>query len=234
MRGSARTGARNRLPDGVPATGSLRSVTRRSIGMCGKTRRTAARCTRICAAPGSSCASGMGRTIPEGGWPGSGRLPRVPSAPRTAHAMATGNATRCSGTAKAARAFSRSSNANPGTPSLRKLTRRSGRYVDARAKQLIARQPRPMRTITVDNGTEFHADKPLEAQVSAQFYFATPHHAWERGTNKKTNGLICQYLPKRMRMEHLPQAACTRIATKLNRRPRKRLGYRTPEECYAP
>ena len=115
-----------------------------------------------------------------------------------------------------------------------RLTRRTGHYVNARAKQLITRRPRPMRPITVENGTEFHADKTFEAQVSAQFYFATPHHAWERGTNKKTNGLICQYLPKRMRMEHLPQAACTRIATKLNRRPRKRLGYRTPEECYAP
>ena len=115
-----------------------------------------------------------------------------------------------------------------------KLTRRSGRYVNARAKQLIARQPRPVRTITVDNGTEFHADKALETQVAARFYFATPHHAWERGTNENTNGLIRQYLPKRHSMEHLTQAACTRIATKLNRRPRKRLGYRTPEECYVP
>ena len=115
-----------------------------------------------------------------------------------------------------------------------KLTRRSGRYVNARAKQLIARQPRPVRTITVDNGTEFHAYKALEAEVAARFYFATPHHAWERGTNENTNGLIRQYLPKRHSMEHLTQAACTRIATKLNRRPRKRLGYRTPEECYVP
>lgn len=115
-----------------------------------------------------------------------------------------------------------------------KLTRRSGRYVNARAKQLITRQPRPVRTITVDNGTEFHAYKALEAQVAARVYFATPHHAWERGTNENTNGLIRQYLPKRTSMEQLTQAACTRIATKLNRRPRKRLGYRTPEECYVP
>ena len=115
-----------------------------------------------------------------------------------------------------------------------KLARRSGRYVNARAKQLITRQPRPVRTITVDNGTEFHAYKALEAQVAARFYFATPHHAWERGTNENTNGLMRQYLPKRASMEHLTQAACSRIATKLNRRPRKRLGYRTPEECYVP
>lgn len=114
------------------------------------------------------------------------------------------------------------------------LARRSGRDVNARAVQLIARQPRPVRTITVDNGTEFHAYRALEAQVAARIYFATPHHAWERGTNENTNGLIRQYLPKGASMAHLTQAACSRIATKLNRRPRKRLGYRTPEECYVP
>ncbi|SRR5713101_1272762 len=68
---------------------------------------------------------------------------------------------------------------------------------------------------------------------AARFYFATPHHAWERGTNENTNGLVRQYLPKRQSMAHLTQHECHRIAAKLNRRPRKRLGYRTPEECYA-
>lgn len=115
-----------------------------------------------------------------------------------------------------------------------KLTRRTGRYVNARAKHLINRQCRPVRTITVDNGTEFHAYKALEAPTAARVSFATPHHAGERGTNENTNGLIRQYLPKRQSMEHLTQAACTRMATKLNRRPRKRLGYRTPEECSVP
>ena len=115
-----------------------------------------------------------------------------------------------------------------------KLARRTGAEVNARAKQLIDAQPRPVRTITVDNGTEFHAYAALETHVDARFYFATPHHAWERGTNENTNGLIRQYLPKRASMEHVTQRDCTRIATKLNRRPRKRLRYRTPEECYVP
>ena len=106
--------------------------------------------------------------------------------------------------------------------------------MNARLRQLIDAQPRLVRTITVDNGTEFHSYKALEQVVDARFYFATPHHAWERGTNENTNGLIRQYLPKRASMEDLTQHACHRIATKLNRRPRKRLGYRTPEECYVP
>jgi IS30 family transposase len=64
------------------------------------------------------------------------------------------------------------------------------------------------------------------------FYFATPHHSWERGTNENTNGLIRQYLPKRSSMARIEQADLDAIAYKLNTRPRKRLGFRTPEECY--
>jgi IS30 family transposase len=113
-----------------------------------------------------------------------------------------------------------------------KLQRRTAPFCNARARHLINAQLHPVRTITVDNGTEFHSYQALETKVDARFYFATPHHSWERGTNENTNGLIRQYLPKRHSMAHLSQHDCNRIATQLNRRPRKRLGYRTPEECY--
>lgn len=116
---------------------------------------------------------------------------------------------------------------------LGQLRQRISAAVNARARQLITAQAHPVRTITVDNGTEFHEYAKLERTTRARFYFATPHHAWERGTNENTNGLIRQYLPKRQSMAHLTQHDCNRIATKLNRRPRKRLGFRTPEECYA-
>lgn len=112
------------------------------------------------------------------------------------------------------------------------LQQRTAPFVNARAQQLIAAQPRPVRTITVDNGTEFHSYAELEARLSTRFYFATPHHSWERGTNENTNGLLRQYLPKGTSMAHLSQQDCNRLAAKLNSRPRKRLGYRTPEECY--
>lgn len=105
--------------------------------------------------------------------------------------------------------------------------------VTRRVTQLIRRQPRRVRTITVDNGTEFHNYAAIEAHTTARFYFATPHHSWERGTNENTNGLLRQYLPKGASMANLTQQDCDRIAQHLNRRPRKRLGYRTPEECYA-
>jgi len=113
------------------------------------------------------------------------------------------------------------------------LRQRTSAAVNHRAQQLIAAQPHPVQTITVDNGTEFHDYARLERATATRFYFATPHHAWERGTNENTNGLLRQYLRKRQSMAHLTQHDCNRIAAKLNRRPRKRLGFRTPEECYA-
>ena len=95
---------------------------------------------------------------------------------------------------------------------------------------LIREQRRLITTITVDNGTEFHGYKDIERATGVTFYFATPYHSWERGTNENTNGLIRQYLPKRHSMKALTQSHCTEIACILNNRPRKRFGFRTPLE----
>jgi transposase, IS30 family len=114
-----------------------------------------------------------------------------------------------------------------------KLERHCAADAVARCVELIARHAGRVVTITADNGTEFHSYKQIEAATGVRFYFATPHHSWERGTNENTNGLIRQYLPKRTSQAHVTQADCDRIAAKLNSRPRKRLGYKTPEECYA-
>jgi IS30 family transposase len=116
---------------------------------------------------------------------------------------------------------------------LGKLRSRTTAEVTRCAILLIQHQPHAVHTITSDNGTEFHDYAALEAATQAAFYFATPHHAWERGTNENTNGLVRQYAPKRQSMAHLTQQDCDAMARRLNHRPRKRLGYRTPEECYA-
>jgi IS30 family transposase len=97
---------------------------------------------------------------------------------------------------------------------------------------LIRRHPGRFKTITSDNGTEFHCYRAIEAATGVRFYFATPHHAWERGTSENTNGLIRQYLPKRTSMASLTQNGCDSIAHKLNTRPRKRHAYKTPLECF--
>jgi IS30 family transposase len=115
---------------------------------------------------------------------------------------------------------------------LGKLTARTTRATTRRAIALIERHHSRFRTITADNGTEFHDYRSIERATGVPFYFATPYHAWERGTCENTNGLLRQYLPKRCNLAGLNQDTCDRIAAHLNQRPRKRLGYRTPEECF--
>jgi IS30 family transposase len=114
-----------------------------------------------------------------------------------------------------------------------KLVRHCAADAAARTIELIDRQRDCFKTITADNGTEFHSYMLVEQATGVPFYFATPHHSWERGTNENTNGLIRQYLPKRTSMAKVTQADLDAITARLNARPRKRLGYRTPEECYA-
>jgi hypothetical protein len=75
-----------------------------------------------------------------------------------------------------------------------------------------------IKTITSDNGCEFHGFKEVEAATEAKFFFATPHHSWERGTSENTNGLIRQYLPKWMSMRHVTQAFCDFYCSTLERK----------------
>lgn len=111
-----------------------------------------------------------------------------------------------------------------------KLPARKADEVNRCLLQIITEQPHLFRTITVDNGTEFHAYQQIERATAVLFYFATPYHSWERGTNENTNGLIRQYLPKRTPMRTLTQSRCNQIARILNNRPRKRHGFLSPIE----
>lgn len=113
-----------------------------------------------------------------------------------------------------------------------KLRERTSAEATRTALELVQSQARKVKTITADNGTEFHGYKEIEEKSGVKFYFATPHHSWERGTNENTNGLIRQYLPKGQSMKKLTSQDCAEIAEQLNHRPRKRHGYRTPYECY--
>ena len=113
-----------------------------------------------------------------------------------------------------------------------KLAARTAAEASRATIQLLKRHPGRCQTITSDNGTEFHRYAEIEAATGLKFYFATPHHSWERGTNENTNGLIRQYLPKGVSMTGLTQNECDAIADKLNNRPRKRHEYKTPNECF--
>ena len=117
-----------------------------------------------------------------------------------------------------------------GTLLLGKVRSRKAADVTAKLIELIEAHPGLFKTITADNGTEFHSYRDVEVATGVTIYFATPYHSWERGTNENTNGLIRQYLPKRTSMEAVTQAHCNAIAAALNNRPRKRYRFRTPLE----
>jgi transposase, IS30 family len=88
-----------------------------------------------------------------------------------------------------------------------------------------------VKTITMDRGTEFAEYQLMEIALDAKAYFADPYCAWQRGSNENINGLLRQYLPRDRDFRTITAAEAQRIEDKLNNRPRKVLGYRTPNEC---
>jgi IS30 family transposase len=89
-----------------------------------------------------------------------------------------------------------------------------------------------IETITYDNGKEFAGHVGIAAKLGAQIFFAKPYHSWERGLNEHTNGLVRQYFPKGSDFSTLTSADVQRVEDKLNSRPRKTLGYKTPTEVF--
>jgi len=87
-------------------------------------------------------------------------------------------------------------------------------------------------TITSDNGKEFAYHKEVSVALDIDFYFANPYHSWERGLNEHTNGLIRQYLPKKSEFIDVSKDEIIMIQNRLNHRPRKVLGYKTPYEVF--
>jgi transposase, IS30 family len=87
-------------------------------------------------------------------------------------------------------------------------------------------------TITLDNGSEFALHLDFGASLGAQVYFAKPHSPWQRGLNENTNGLLRQYFPKGSCMREITDQQVQHAVNRLNHRPRKCLGWRTPHEVF--
>lgn len=95
------------------------------------------------------------------------------------------------------------------------------------------RIPKAMKhTLTVDNGKEFARFKEIENGAGLTIYFADPYAAWQRGTNENTNGLLRRYFPKGSDFRKVTEKILASAVKKLNHRPRKCLGYRTPHEVF--
>jgi IS30 family transposase len=115
---------------------------------------------------------------------------------------------------------------------IKKLQSRTAAEVNRAAAEAIREHEGQFKTLTLDNGTEFHGYKELEQRFVLKCYFATPYHSWERGSNENLNGLIRQYLPKGVCMREVTSSYCGALELRLNSRPRKRYGYRTPREVF--
>ena len=109
---------------------------------------------------------------------------------------------------------------NKRAESFNRGTRRAFRWV-----------PRSLcHTMTVDNGKEFSQFKKLEVMLGVDVYFADAYSPWQRGTCENTNGLLREYFPKAVDLRTVSHQAVAAAVRKLNNRPRKCLGYRTPRE----
>jgi len=89
-----------------------------------------------------------------------------------------------------------------------------------------------LHTITFDNGKEFAHHQAMADTLAVNVYFAHPYHSWERGLNEHTNGLIRQYFPKGSSLEDITAEQVMAVQDKLNHRPRKILGFKTPFEVF--
>jgi IS30 family transposase len=95
---------------------------------------------------------------------------------------------------------------------------------------LVNLPPSLRRSATFDNGSEFAAYRTLTQLLGLSVYFADPYCAWQRGSNENLNGPVRQFFPKGTDFNHVRRQDVKRIEQLLNERPRRRLGYRTPNE----
>ena len=89
-----------------------------------------------------------------------------------------------------------------------------------------------VKSITFDNGKEFSQHERIAQETECDTYFAKPYHSWERGQNENANGLLRQYFPKKMKLNNISMSQVVGAIDKLNSRPRKCLGYKTPYETF--
>jgi len=115
---------------------------------------------------------------------------------------------------------------------IRKVDNKKEENVTSAAIDLLKPYSQNVHTITSDNGREFAGHEKIGESVKAQVYFAHPYHAWERGLNENTNGLIRQYFPKKTDLRYVTDEQVNTVIKKLNTRPRKTLTFKTPEEMF--
>ena len=108
--------------------------------------------------------------------------------------------------------------------------RTTATVIEALEQRIKALPDHLVKSLTWDQGRELAAHKRLTDHTGMRVYFCDPHAPWQRGSNENTNGLLRQYLPRKLDLAQLGQIELDRIAAELNGRPRKTLNWSTPAE----
>jgi IS30 family transposase len=115
---------------------------------------------------------------------------------------------------------------------LRKVDRRTADQVSEAVIGLLQPVMDRLHTLTADNGKEFAEHERITQELQADFFFAHPYAAWERGANENMNGLIRQYIPKKYDLASVSDVDVVSIMNRLNHRPRKCLDFLSPFEVF--
>jgi len=115
---------------------------------------------------------------------------------------------------------------------LRKVDRKTKTLVKMALIDLLEPFKKHVLTITNDNGREFADHESVAEALETTIYFAHPYSSWERGLNENTNGLIRQYFPKHRDFSTIAESEVDMVMNRLNNRPRKCLGFKTPNQVF--
>ena len=114
-----------------------------------------------------------------------------------------------------------------------KVDSKEASVIEAKTIELLQDWIPLIKTITSDNGKEFANHRSIADALNIDYFFAKPYHSWERGANENLNGLTRQYFPKKSNFETITKNEIDKVINILNNRPRKRFGYKTPNEIFA-
>ena len=113
---------------------------------------------------------------------------------------------------------------------MKQVHRYTAQEVHEGIEAMIRQDDLPFKSLTVDNGREFACHEQITDQFEMPVYFAHPYHSWERGLNENTNGLVRQYSAMGSSFKRITDAQLQRVQDRLNHRPRKSLGHKSPHE----
>ena len=113
-----------------------------------------------------------------------------------------------------------------------KVSRKTAEQVSNAIIERLAPLASRVKSLTYDNGKEFAEHAKIDIALKSTSYFADPFASWQRGTNENFNGLLRQYIPKKRHLSSVTDKELKMIEDRLNHRPRKRLGFKTPFQVF--